>query len=460
MNPANMLHQPTSPDARRQVRLLPVAALALLCCLASGCAAITNPLANAIPVCDVPPELLSAPSRSAMVTVPLTLLKQKPPAVYRLAPNDVLGIYIEGVLPAESPGQPVANPPVYFPAQLDPMARGLPAALGFPINVREDGTIALPLVSPINVSGMSIAEADRAIHEAYIGGKILVAGREKIIVTLMQPRTTRCTVIRQEFGGFTSGPGGFVATTTKRGSGNIVNLRAYENDVLTALAETGGLASLEDYSEVIVFKHGATSGLVEASLKALPPGKRPDALFSMCPQTIVIPTRILPGQQVPFRPQDIVLDDGDVVFLEARDTQVFYTGGLLPATEQILPRDYDLDVITAIMKVQGSLINGGFNNTPNNGVLIQPGLGGPSPSLLTVIRRTCDGGQVPIRVDLNKALVDPRERIRVLAGDVLILQETPGEAIGRYLEHVFSFNFTSEVIKTSTTTATTGAVLP
>lgn len=395
-----------------------------------------------------------------MVTVPLTLLKQQSPPVYRLAANDVLGIYIEGVLPASTPGQPVTNPPVYFPVQLDPLARGLPPALGYPVTVGTDGTIALPLVDPIPVEGLSIAEASKAIRDAYINGEILVRGRQRIIVSLMQPRTKRVMVFRQETGGFTTGPNGIVATTSKRGTGTVVYLRAYENDVLTALAETGGLASLEDYNEIVIFKHGPSTPMVEASLDALPPGKKPTALLSMCPQTIAIPTRLLPGQPMPFRPQDILLDDGDVVFLESRDREVFYTGGLLPSTEQTLPRDYDLDVVTAVMKVQGPLINGGYSIGANGGALVQTGLGNPSPSQLTVVRRTCNGGQVAIRVDLNRALVDPRERIRVIAGDVLILQETPGEAIARYCTQIFKFDFTSQVIKTSTTTGTTTAIIP
>jgi len=460
MNPAKVLHRRQSRGTGRRPGPAWATLLGLLSIVASGCAALTNPLADAIPVCKVPPELLYAPSRSAMVTVPLTLLRQKPPDIYRLSANDVLGVYIEGVLPATSPGQPISNPPVYFPAQLDPMARGLPAALGFPINVREDGTIALPLVDPISVEGMSIAEADAAIRDAYLRGQILRPGRQRIIVTLMQPRTTRVTVIRQETGGFTSGPGGYVATTSKRGSGNIVNLRAYENDVLTALADTGGLASLEDYSDVIIFKHGQTTPMVEASLRSLPPGTKPAAIFSLCPQVIVIPTRILPGQPLPCRPQDILLDNGDVVFLEARDREVFYTGGLLPSSEQTLPRDYDLDVVTAVMKVQGSLINGGYSVGSFGGAVVQSGIGNPSPSLLAVVRRTSDGGQVAIRVDLNRALVDPHERIRVLPGDLLILQETRGEAVARYITQVFKFTFSSEVIKTSTTTATTTAIVP
>ena len=73
-------------------------------------------------------------------------------------------------------------------------------------------------------------------------------------------------------------------------------------------------------------------------------------------------------------------------------------------------------------------------------LLIQKGIGNPNPSALTVIRRTPNGGQIPIFVDLNRALVDPRERILVQAGDVLILQETRHESMARYFNDIFNFN--------------------
>ena len=75
------------------------------------------------------------------------------------------------------------------------------------------------------------------------------------------------------------------------------------------------------------------------------------------------------------------------------------------------------------------------------GRLIQQGVGNPNPSALTVIRRTPNGGQIPISVDLNRALQDPRERILVQPGDVLILQESAGEAMVRYFHDIFTFNF-------------------
>jgi hypothetical protein len=136
----------------------------------------------------------------------------------------------------------------------------------------------------------------------------------------------------------------------------------------------------------------------------------------------------------------VVLQTGDVVFLEARDEELFYTGGLLPPGAFVLPRDIDLDVIEAVARVRGPLINGAFGGSNLSGTLIQPGIGNPSPTLLVVLRRTPGGGQVPIVVDLRNALRHPEERLLVRAGDVLILQEKPSEALARYVSQTF-FNF-------------------
>ena len=189
-------------------------------------------------------------------SVPLTALRQKPPEVYRLAANDVLGVYIEGILPANRNGDSSHAPArLSFPPQLDPAARGLPASLGYPIPVHDNGAVSLPLIDPVMVQGRSVAEAELAIRQAYVGKGILQAGRMLMTVSLMSPRVTRVTVIRQEVGGFTSGASGIVATTTKFGTGHVANMRAYENDVLTALAETGGMPGQDAYADIYVFKH-------------------------------------------------------------------------------------------------------------------------------------------------------------------------------------------------------------
>ncbi|MCY2986655.1 MAG: polysaccharide biosynthesis/export family protein [Planctomycetota bacterium] len=453
-------------QGRHRAVVLHLVIAATISGMLSGCAALTNPVANGIPVRLLPDELVATAEREKLQTIPLNSLKQPPPDVYRLGPNDVLGIYIPGVLPeTKEPDQgrqePASPPPTYFPSQIDPLARGLPAALGYPLPVREDGTVSLPLIDTILVKGKSIAETEAEIRETYTKKGILQAGRERIIVTLMQPRQSRVTVIRQETGGLNvGGLGGIIATSSKRGTGSVVSLRAYENDVLSALAETGGLPGLDCYDTIFIFKHAQGNAAIVQTLESLPAGKRPQQLTELCPQVVQIPTRMLPGQPPPFRPQDILLENGDVVFLEARAVDLFYTGGLLPAGEHILPRDNDLDVVEAVAKVQGSLLNGAFGGSNLSGAIINPRMGHPSPSLLTVLRRTPSGGQVPIRVDLNRAMRDVRERIRIQAGDVLILQETPGEAVARNFIQTFNFTIFSKVIDGGTTTGTAAITGP
>lgn len=64
---------------------------------------------------------------------------------------------------------------------------------------------------------------------------------------------------------------------------------------------------------------------------------------------------------------------------------------------------------------------------------------------MTIIRRTPNNQQVVIRVDLNRALRDPRENMLIHPGDVLVLQETPSEAVSRYFATTFNFGIFSQV---------------
>src|SRR5207248_1926436 len=160
--------------------------------------------------------------------LPLTLLRQNKPDVYRLDRGDVLGVYIENLL-----GDKSAVPPVRIPE-----TGNVPPSLGYPVPVQENGTIVVPFADPIRVAGLSIDEA----------------------------------IIQR-------GP---------------------------------------------------------------PPGIPADQ-FPAIGETVRIPLRVRPNEPPNFRPEDVVLHDGDIVFIESRETELFYTAGLLPVGEYVLPRDYDLD---------------------------------------------------------------------------------------------------------------------
>jgi protein involved in polysaccharide export with SLBB domain len=398
---------------------------------------LTNPVADGLPARKVPPELLG-PVKDGTVSIPLTELGQQPPPAYRLAAGDVLGVWIEGIH-----GDRNVTPPLHVAPQLQGREqRKLPPAVGYPVPVDPDGTVNLPLVGAVPVAGRTLDEAREAIRKVYLAKELLPAGRERLFVTLLQPRTYEVVVLRQEISGYVPGTEG----TGKRGTGQVIELPAYENDVLHALAQTGGLPGLDACNAVVVFRgylkpnqdRKVVLQMLESALQDHA-GLPTDGRFGYF---VRIPLRVCPGEPIAVPPEDVILQSGDVVYLEAREHGTFFTGGLLPSGEFPLPRDHDLDVVEAISRVRGPLVNGAFGNNNLAGNVIEPGLGGPSPSLLTVLRKLpWGGGRQPITVDLNRALRgDPQENLRVLPGDVLILQEKPSEALARYFSQTF-FNF-------------------
>ncbi|MDP1799640.1 MAG: hypothetical protein Q8K78_19255, partial [Planctomycetaceae bacterium] len=150
-----------------------------------------------------------------------------------------------------------------------------------------------------------------------------------------------------------------------------------------------------------------------------------------------IPIRLGPNENADITPQDVILEDGDILFIESRDTEVFYTGGLLGGGQYSLPRDYDLDVLGAIAVASGQRGGGGGGSQGTSSVGGQSALNGDvsiSGSRVIVLRPLPDGTQIPIHVDLYQALKDPSERTVIQPGDYILLQYTPLEAVGAFVE--------------------------
>ncbi|MCA9053950.1 MAG: polysaccharide biosynthesis/export family protein [Planctomycetaceae bacterium] len=415
-------------------RLVTVSCVAVLL-IASGCSSLQSKSYSLnIPAVEpgrLPPELLGR-SREQMQQISISRLRQDPPPVYQLAANDVLGIYIENVLGGEGEA-----PPVHFPDTGDQ-----PPAIGYPVPVREDGTLALPYVDPVRVEGLTLTQATEAVRRAYIAGRILQQGQDKIIVTLIRRREYRVTVIREEAGG--------KENVTKRGTGETVDLPAYENDVLHALNETGGLPGLDAKNEIYIIRGGFADGVrrdtILAQLNACREPCSCPLPEPIDPSVVRIPMRFYPEQAPQFTERDIILKTGDVVYIPARDTDKFYTGGALRGGEHLLPRDYDIDVLGAVALAGGQIASGGTGISRASGSGggsggAGGGAVGRSASRLIVLRKMPCGGQVPIKIDLNRALVDESERILVQPEDTLILQYTLCEEVYNAALNVVNFNF-------------------
>jgi len=415
------------------------AGLIALGLLSTGCSTITQPISG-IPARRLPPQFL-AQSKNNLVPLDPARLSQEPPRDYLLDDGDILGIYIEGILPFVPPDRPPEPPPVNFPdanSQLDP-------SLGYPIAVINDGTIQLPNLEPIKVRGLTIDQTRDLIRKYYLDSEILrESSRLQPIVTLMKERTYNVIVIRQDMGGQGAQGGGggtgggFTRGTDYSATGRMLKLKAYQNDILNAMMESGGLPGVNAKNEIKILRASRADQrrrdeFVQQFYQqyycnpdpcGCPPPLPED------PSILRIPLRLPPGVIPSLTPEDVVLEDGDIVYIESRDAEVYYTGGLLPGGEFRIPRDYDLDVLTAM-----SLSGGGISRSQQNGGGMggMGGIGGMlgtvPPGMLYVLRKTPCNGQITIAVDLAKANLDPRERILVQPGDILILRFKPSEEL-------------------------------
>ncbi|QEG38621.1 polysaccharide biosynthesis/export family protein [Roseimaritima ulvae] len=402
--------------------------VAVMLLLATGCTSLLNPI-NGVPAKRLPPQLFASPKNN-LVPIDVSLLALEPPRSYQLDAGDILGIYVEGVLPFNPPDAAPQPPPIHFPDA----GSTLPPSVGYPIAVAEDGTLSLPLLSPIDVRGLTLEQVREQIRRAYIDERILLEEKARPVVTLIKERTYNIIVVRQDNvgrGGGGGGGGEIRGSSDESASGNLVKLPAYQNDILHALVATGGLPGLYAKNEVKVLRSSKADQRKRALFVQQFYAHQEAASCDPCacppelpedPSVLRIPLRLPPGVVPSLTDDQIRLEDGDIVYIESRETEVFYTGGLLPGGQHLLPRDYDLDVLGA-MALAGQAIGApGRSGGGGGGLGGAASVGGVPPGALYILRQTDCNGQVIIEVDLNQAINDPRSRPLIQAGDVLILQ--------------------------------------
>ncbi len=427
---------------RRQVFAL----LALLACSAlatSGCGyhSIKN-AAKAIPASRLDRSLLGE-RKNGKVPILLSALGQQQPDSYRVGPGDTLAIFVYGVLPPSVDETPVLSQyqtlnQRYYP----PGGSIVHPSTGLPMTIGGNGALELPLVGQIPVAGMTIQEVSDRIRKAYLDESVIAPGRERVTVNLITQRVHRIVVMRQD----SPAPQATLTnpqtvTMIHRGSGEVIDLPSFENDVLHALTATGGLPGTDAVREVWVIRNCAINGgggVSEAQIQGM---VKPYESGGECgPSVIRIPLFVYPGEPLPFQPQDVVLAAGDVVYIPRR-LEYFYTGGLLKGAKIPLPADEDLDVIQAIALATNSA--GGPLGA--SGQALQGSTPGyiVTPSRAIVVRKLPDGKQLAIRVDLDRAVDDEKERILIQPDDLVMLYHKPTEGTINSVLNFFSFGFTT-----------------
>ncbi|MCA9130542.1 MAG: polysaccharide biosynthesis/export family protein, partial [Planctomycetales bacterium] len=231
------------PKVRRafSALMLSVAAAA-----SSGCTALTQPI-DGVPADRLPPQFFTG-EKNDQIPIDISLLAQEKPRQYTLGAGDVIGVYVPGYVPAMSTDAMLKevseSPPVHFPDREDT----LPPSTGFPITVLEDETISLPKLDPIEVKGLTTDQVRDKIQDAYSAGGLTFQGKPVTpIVSLIDKRRINVVVIRQDQVVQSSlleqvnRTGRGVTAADQSAKGDVVQLDAFENDILHALTETGGM---------------------------------------------------------------------------------------------------------------------------------------------------------------------------------------------------------------------------
>ncbi len=417
--------------------------LLALCVMTTGCRTI-NSGANAVPASRLNPYMFGETKEGQMPIV-FTALGQKKPPAHIVEAGDTLAVYIHGVLPASVDDTPVLQQfqslnQVYYP----PGGTILRPTTGLPVTVNADGTIELPLIGMIDVSGLTLTEVSEKVRRVYRDQEIIQANRERVSISLVTPRVKRIVVLRQDTptpSPTLTLPG--VVEQIHRGSASIIDLPAYENDVLHALGYTGGLPGTDATDEIWVMKSTCfipTDAMDSETMKRV---------LEQCKdaghEVKRIPIRGPACGPLPFKPEDVILEEGDVVLIPRRN-ESFYPGGLLGGAKLPLPYNDDLDVIEAIALATNS-VGGPLGQS---GTALQ-GNASPGyifkPTRVLILRKMPDGTQLQIRVDLARAMRDPKERIIIRNEDLVVLSCKPLAGTANTILQTFgvggSFIFTS-----------------
>ena len=404
-----------------------------------GCHAITD-VHESIPASRLPCELCSEP-REGRTVFPFTALGQEKPAAHIIGAGDQLSVYVFGVLPAGVdetlllPRTQAVNQR-YYP----PNGTVIGATTGVPVEVDHTGSVDLPLIGRTELAGLTLPEATELIKRLYREKQITKEDTERVQVSLITARVHRIVVLREDT---PSTPVQLVkpgqVDQIHRGSADVVDLPAYENDLLHALAITGGLPGTDAAREIWIFKRSGLQDPHAICAEELQVRTASYAEGGECDNQVVrIPLTGCPGEGLPFRPSDVQLEDGDVVYVPRRE-EYFYIGGLISGAKIPMPRDEDIDVIEAIALANGS-VGGPLGQSGNALAAGTPGYI-VKPTRVIILRELPDGRQLPIRVDLARAMVDQKERILIQPNDVVMLQFKPAQAIFNGVLNTFNFSF-------------------
>lgn len=260
------------------------------------------------------------------------------------------------------------------------------------LRVAEDGSVLVPLVGGLRLAGLTLPDADAAIRQASIERGIY---RNPLVAVEFERRRTNLVSVS----GAVVAPGEY-------------KLPAANSDVLAAIVAAGGLA--EDADTIIEINH--STGRRDFALASFPPGQPPGAERHLQRIDLVEATH---------QGQSLEIGDGAAVTVVRRPSRAVYVTGLVKDGQQVeMPPDQDFRLIQAISMAGGRTLE--------------------IADKIRIVRLDPQTGEpVLIAASYKAAQRDSEANIRLAAGDVVSVEETPMTFTLEMLRSFIRFGFSA-----------------
>jgi polysaccharide export outer membrane protein len=325
---------------------------------------------------SLPPELM-APAMGSLQSIDLSRIARSVGDSEILYPGDVVTVTITTGLEEQAP-------------------------TGWTLRIPETGLAEVPLVGPVPLAGLRIAQAEHAIREESVRrGKFV---NPNVAVLLAQRRSNRVTVV-----GAVEEPGTYELPTS-------------QSDLLGALVQAGGLK--DEAGTLIEIRHPPAVTWVAAQ-GASPPMQLASHAPGFPPPADLV--RVDLAQAAAQPGGDYRVFDGSTVMVMKKPKRFIHVIGLVNRADQFeIPEDTEVKLLDAVAMAGGLKLEIADK--------IQ-------------VYRTPPGQAEPVVIEasIRKAKRDGRSNIPLAAGDVVSVEETPVTfAVGTIRDFV-RFGFTSAI---------------
>ncbi|MBA4031306.1 MAG: hypothetical protein C0478_10525 [Planctomyces sp.] len=344
-------------------------------CLLSGC---QSP--NHFTTKSLPPQLVAKKAANAQ-TLDLSKLATQYPSNELIGTGDVVEVTIAAGL-------------------------GATEAVIFPTRVGEDGQANIPIVGPVELAGMELADAEGAIASAAVGRGLY--RQPHVTVTMKRRRLNRITVL-----GAVNKPG-------------VVELPRDSSDLLAAIVAAGNLSpTAGTHVEIRNPDVAAPAKLRDndpiARLSGETGGSEPDdnmmaGVGAKKTINIDLVSAVKEGRGTEYR-----LGDGAVVNVERHDFQPLQVIGLVSK-----PGKFDYPVGKDVYVLDAIALAGGVSSKAANKVYV-------------IRHRTNESDPAVVTVSMQKAKSNGQENLLLQPGDVVSVEQTAATIILDTVTQVIRF---------------------